>query len=210
MKLHQTFKKKALVILIAFPTLCHTASSSSDTQPSDEGPSLFWNPILYWQKAITDPASELGHKQIDHISHEMTQNVLPCARINLEQAGNGILDHASHELTTHVLPSARVNVQQAGEDLLNHAQALIHHQILPQAELHARQITDHATLEFKNIMKSSLLACCWIGVAFFGAKLAYENIKNHTGEIKSKETVKATIGIASIILALYAVYTQFE
>lgn len=93
----------------------------------------------------------------------------------------------------------------AGEVIDNAAET-----VLPAAELAGKNLITHTSAELKAILKSTLLSCCWLGVAFFGAKLAYDEIKEHNGELKSKQTLKASIGAMCVALAVYAVYKHFE
>lgn len=81
---------------------------------------------------------------------------------------------------------------------------------LDRAKNDIQEILASSTNDLKLLLRSTFLACCWVGAAFFGAKLAYEGIKEHKGTIKSKETVKVLLGSACVGLAIYAVYRHFE
>lgn len=98
-----------------------------------------------------------------------------------------------------VLPAAEANLQLAGDKIAGDFSKHLVQTVLPEAEMRAR-----------STLQSLIQACLWLMPAYFGAKLAYENIKQHKGVFKSKETLKATCGIAVVALAIWGVQNAFH
>jgi hypothetical protein len=97
-----------------------------------------------------------------------------------------------------LLPATQINLEQAGENIGADLSKRITDEVLPQAELRAR-----------STLRSLVMACFWLMPAYFGAKLAYENIKKHDGTLKCKETAKAACGIAIVMLAVWGINNSF-
>lgn len=97
-----------------------------------------------------------------------------------------------------LLPATQINLEQAGEAIGADLSKRITNEVLPQAELRAR-----------STLRSLIVACFWLMPAYFGIKLAYENIKKHEGSFRCKETAKAACGIAIAMLAVWGIKNSF-
>lgn len=112
-----------------------------------------------------------------------------------------------------VANAAGDDVQQRAEDLANHLGEVLNTEILPNAEVRMQNVITHTAHELKSVIQSALLGCCWIGITFFGLKLAHdgitdlEKIPDDKSKIKNLHAAKTAIGVVCTALATYAVYT---
>lgn len=113
-----------------------------------------------------------------------------------------------------VAHAAGNDVQQRAEGITNHLGEVITTTVLPEAETRTQNTITHTANELQSVLQSTILGCCWIGIAFFGLKVAYdgisaiETIPEEKSRIKSLQTLKVTFGIACASLATYALYTH--
>ena len=97
------------------------------------------------------------------------------------------------------------NVQQRAEQIANRLGEVITQEVLPET-----------AGELRSLLRSSLLGCCWVAAAFFGAKLAYdgitdfEKISADKSKVNSPQTLKIIVGAACFTLAIYAISAHFK
>lgn len=162
--------------------------SSSNTPLPAEGPS--------WWAQITDFSGNI----VTNLTSPAGKEFVGTA----QKAGNDLIG----KLNTETIPEIKQNAME----IINHGETAVQHAVdytaaAVQQNLNAS--TTHAATELKAIAKATLLSLCWVGLTVCGAKLICDGIEEHTGELKSKPTLKIGIGASCIALALYAVCRHF-
>jgi vacuolar-type H+-ATPase subunit H len=226
-----------LFLSLIWISLCHTSADAplaSTPTPNTHEPTGGWSAALSnLLSNITSPATQKVLEEATYTAQNLIDTNLPMVEqkakellSSAEETGKNLIDHATKnagEALDHSLEAAQKAIDYTGETIQNnlngsttHAATELTKHVIPTAEKSMQSFATHSAGEFKAILKPTMLACCWIGLAFFGAKLLYDGINDlglneaHKGKYTKRPKTKISIGAGFIALATFAIYKHFE